>query len=159
MVKNLKKPVEVFIAFGCNIGDCERQIETALSLVQKEIYIKRVSPIFKSKPYGVENQPDFHNGVFYGYTKLKPFELLRFLKEIEKKVGRKPRCRWCEREIDLDILYYGNLKLNFEELTIPHRDRINRDFVLKPLAALRADFVDPVLKKTAKEIIKRWLKK
>ena len=152
----LKRPVKVFIAFGCNIGNCKKQIETALRLLQKEIILKRVSPLYPSKPYGVENQPDFINGVALGYTRLKPHALLRFLKSVEKKVGRRERCRWCEREIDLDIIYYGNLKIEGKELTIPHRDRLNRDFVIIPLAQLCPTLLDPIVKRSAKELSLKW---
>ena len=158
VIKKLKKPVWVVIAFGCNVGDCQKQIALALELVKREIHLKRVSPIYKSKPYGVENQPDFLNGVFFGYTHLKPFDLLRFLKWVEKKVGRKPRCRWCEREIDLDVVYYGTLEVHFEELKIPHPDRVNRDFVLKPLDWITPNFEDPLLGLSPKGLIRKFLK-
>jgi len=156
-MKRLKKPVWVIIAFGCNVGDCRKQIDLALELVKKEIVLKKVSPLYKSKPYGVENQPEFLNGVFFGYTRLKPFDLLRFLKGVEKEVGRKPRCRWCEREIDLDVVYYGDLKVHFEELKIPHTDRVNRDFVLKPLDWILPSFEDPLLGLSPKGLIRKFL--
>jgi len=154
-MKKLKRPVEVIIAFGCNVGNCKKQIYLALELLKEEIAVKRVSSLFHSKPYGVENQPNFLNGVLVGYTRLKPFDLLRFLKGVEKKVGRKPRCRWCEREIDLDLVYYGDLKLHFEELKVPHPDRVNRDFVLIPLDEVLPAFLDPFLDKTAKMLLKK----
>ena len=154
----LKRPIWVVVAFGCNVGDCQKQIDLALELLRKKIHLKRVSPIYKSKPYGVENQPDFLNGVIFGYTRLKPFDLLRFLKWVEREVGRKPRCRWCEREIDLDVVYYGDLKVHFEELKIPHPDRVNRDFVLKPLDWILPNFEDPLLGLSPKGLIRKFLK-
>lgn len=144
------KPIEVVIAFGCNIGNCEKQIKLALELLKGFVTPKRVSSIIKSKPYGVENQPEFLNGVLIGWTKLSPYKLLKFLKETEKRIGRKERCRWCEREIDLDIIYYGNLQVRFEDLIIPHPDRLNRPFVIKPLLEIEPSFVDPVLCKPLK---------
>ncbi|HIQ25829.1 MAG TPA: 2-amino-4-hydroxy-6-hydroxymethyldihydropteridine diphosphokinase [Aquifex aeolicus] len=154
----LKRPIEVVIAFGCNIGNCERQIKTALFFVKQEVYVKGVSPLYRSKPYGVKDQPDFYNGLLYGFTRLSPYGLLNFLKEIEKKVGRKERCRWCEREIDLDIIYYGKLLINFQDLIIPHPDRFNRDFVLIPADWISPTLKDPLLLKTPKGLIKRFLK-
>jgi len=142
------------IAFGCNLGDCKGQIERALKLLSKEVFIRKLSPIVISEPYGVKNQPKFHNGVLYGFTELKPYDLLRFLKEVEKLVGRVERCRWCEMEIDLDIVYYDGLILSFDDLTIPHLDRLNRDFVLKPLAEILPAFVDPVVGRSIKELIR-----
>jgi len=142
----------VVIAFGCNVGDCKAQIDRALKLLSQRVAVKKVSTPVVSKPYGVENQPEFVNGVLYGFTKLKPYSLLRFLKEVEKKVGRVERCRWCEREIDLDIIYYENLEISFEDLKIPHYDRLNRSFVLKPLAEILPAFEDPKTGKTAREL-------
>ncbi len=148
----LKRPVWVVVAFGCNVGDCKGQIEKALKEVSGRVKILLLSDVMVSEPYGVENQPPFLNGVFFGYTFLRPFELLSFLKEVEKKVGRKPRCRWCEREIDLDIIYYGNLELRFEELKVPHPDRLNRDFVLKPLAEIVPTLIDPLVGRSVKQL-------
>ena len=154
----LKRPIGVVIAFGCNIGNCQKQIETAIRLVKKEVYLRGVSPVYRSKPYGVTNQPDFYNGILYGFTRLKPYALLRFLKEVEKLVGRKERCRWCEREIDLDIVYYGKLFVEFEDLKIPHPDRLNRDFVLIPACWLLPTWEDTLLKRTVKVLARRFLK-
>jgi len=135
---------KVVIAFGCNIGNCKEQIEKALNLIGEKVLIKKVSSIYISEPYGVKNQPVFHNGILIGYTKLSPYGLLKFLKEIEKKVGRKERCRWCERELDLDIVYYQNLIINREDLKIPHYDRLNRRFVIEPLLEIEPFFSDPI---------------
>ncbi len=148
----LKKPVKVLISFGCNIGNCPNNIERTLSLLESFIFNLKVSPIYISKPYGVLNQNDFHNGAVVGYTFLKPFELLRKLKTLEVKMGRNPRCRWCEREIDLDIIYYGSFVIRSETLTVPHIDRLNREFVLKPASDIAPTFEDPLLKKTVREI-------
>ncbi len=147
----------VVIAFGCNLGNCQKQIAAALEECSKKINIIKVSKIHISKPYGVKNQPSFHNGVFIGFTKLPPLELLKFLKNVERKVGRKPRCRWCAREIDLDIVYYGNLKLRLKELVIPHPDRLNREFVLKPLVEIEPYFLDPEVGKPVNQLL-RFLK-
>jgi 2-amino-4-hydroxy-6-hydroxymethyldihydropteridine diphosphokinase len=149
------KPVEVIIAFGCNIGNCKKQIKLALELLEEFVILKKVSSVIKSKPYGVENQPEFFNGVLIGRTRLSPYRLLKILKEIERRVGRKERCRWCEREIDLDIVYYGNLKIDFEDLKIPHPDRLNRSFVIEPLLEIEPNFVDPLLKRSLK-LLKRY---
>jgi len=148
-----KRWVEVVIAFGCNVGDCPNRIGSAIKLLSQKVLVKKVSPIVISEPYGVKNQPPFHNGVLIGFTRLTPYGLLRFLKQVEKELGRRERCRWCEREIDLDIIYYDSLRVDFEDLKIPHPDRLNRTFVLQPLAEIEPTFVDFSAKKTAKELL------
>ncbi len=145
---------KVIIAFGCNVGNCPENIEKALNLLGERVVIRKVSKIYITEPYGVKNQPPFHNGVLIGYTRLTPYRLLRFLKRIEKLVGRRERCRWCEREIDLDIVYYGCLKMSFEDLKIPHPDRLNRVFVLKPLLEIEPTFFDPFVVRGIKELLK-----
>ncbi|NPA14001.1 MAG: 2-amino-4-hydroxy-6-hydroxymethyldihydropteridine diphosphokinase [Aquificae bacterium] len=136
---------KVIIAFGCNVGDCPKNIKESLKRLERKVFLKKVSSIYLSQPYGVKNQPPFYNGVVLGYTNLTPYRLLEFLKTIERQVGRKPRCRWCEREIDLDIVYYGSLTIQREDLKIPHPDRLNRDFVLVPLLEVEPTFKDPIL--------------
>ncbi|NPB05346.1 MAG: 2-amino-4-hydroxy-6-hydroxymethyldihydropteridine diphosphokinase [Aquificae bacterium] len=147
-----RRPALVVVAYGCNRGDCPSQIERALLSVRREVFVRGVSKPVVSEPYGVKNQPPFLNGVLFGYTRLAPFALLRFLKAVEREVGRKPRCRWCEREIDLDLIYYDDLVLEFEELKVPHPDRLNRPFVLGPLAELLPTFVDPLVRKTVRQL-------
>jgi 2-amino-4-hydroxy-6-hydroxymethyldihydropteridine diphosphokinase len=78
--------------------------------------------------------------------------LFTFLKSIEKKVGRKSRVKWGPREIDLDILFFNDMIYSDDELTIPHKDLLNRDFVLVPLSEIAPDFIHPVISKKIREI-------
>lgn len=78
-----------------------------------------------------------------GETDLSPEELLIHLKDLEKNLGRQIRGRWREREIDLDILLYDNLVIQKENLSIPHADMQNRDFVIVPLLELSPEIQDP----------------
>ena len=98
------------------------------------ITLKRISSIYKTDPVGYEAQAQFLNGVAAVQTDLPPLSLLRTLKDIEAVVGRQHRIRWGPREIDLDILIYGDLCLQTEKLVIPHPEMHLRRFVLAPLA-------------------------
>lgn len=82
-------------------------------------------------------------------------ELLKFVKETEKKVGRVKRFRWGPREIDIDIAFYGNIIFDVKELTIPHKSLHERDFVLRPIVDLNPNFIHPVLGKTVKELLNK----
>ena len=97
-------------------------------------------------------QGDFFNAVFKIRTNFDVIELFRFLKSIEKKVGRKETVKWGPREIDLDILFFNDLIYSDDEITIPHRDLLNRDFVLVPLCEIAPDFVHPVINQKICEI-------
>ena len=98
-----------------------------------DVEVVRESQRIVTSPYGGVEQPDFINGVVEIQTLLSPEELLNLLHRIENKHGRTRELRWGPRTLDLDILFYDDLVLDSSDLTIPHRDLQNRDFVLVPL--------------------------
>ena len=93
------------------------------------------------------------NGVVKIETALSPFDLLKTIKRIEIQVGRKKRGRWGPREIDLDILIYGDLVLDHPQLTIPHPEMIHRRFVLEPFSEIQPDFVHPTQNRTIRQLL------
>lgn len=111
-----------------------------------------VSSIYESAPYGNIQQEEFFNAVIKIRTNYVPKKLFNALKEIEKQVGRNKTSRWGPREIDLDILFYNNLIYSDDEITIPHKDLLNRDFVLVPLNEIAPEFFYPGLNKKISEI-------
>ena len=139
---------KVIIGFGSNKGNREKNIKRAIKLIEKRIYIEKISSFFETKPEEKARGGKFLNGVIEGKTNLKAEELLYFLKSIEKKMGRNfPHKRGDEREIDLDIIFYGDKKIKNGLLQIPHPKYKERMFVLKPLYEISPNFVDPVKKK------------
>ncbi len=144
---------KVFLGIGSNVGERIIYIKKAVNLLSDILTDMEIAPLYISKAVGFEDQPDFINTVVSGYTNLPPDDLLKKIKDIEKKVGRIKRFRWGPREIDIDILFYGNLLVEKNELIIPHPRIQERDFVLKPLSDLDPDFVHPVFKKTVKELL------
>ena len=131
--------VRAYIGVGSNLGNKKKNIFCALELLNqiKEVEISQCSSIYKTKPVGYLNQPDFFNAVWKIETTLKPLKLLGVLKNIEKKCGRKKTFRWGPRIIDLDILTYGDKKIKTKKLTIPHPEMRKRDFVMEPLKELK----------------------
>ncbi|RMA97570.1 2-amino-4-hydroxy-6-hydroxymethyldihydropteridine diphosphokinase [Hydrogenothermus marinus] len=144
---------KIFLGLGSNIGNKEENIKKAISLLSDFVFDIKLAKLYKSKAYGYENQDDFINTAIVGYTNLQPEELLKKLKEIEEKVGRKKRFHWGPREIDIDILFYEDLIFKSENLEIPHPRIYERDFVLKPLVDLEPDFIHPVLNKSVKQLL------
>jgi 2-amino-4-hydroxy-6-hydroxymethyldihydropteridine diphosphokinase len=134
---------EVYLAIGANVGDRQANIDEAVRLLGDKISGLRIAPIIETKAVGYTNQPDFLNTAAVGQTDLGPDELLKFIKGIEQRVGRTKTFRWGPREIDIDIIFYGNQTYKSEHLTIPHPEYSNRDFVLKPLMELNPDLKDP----------------
>lgn len=136
-----------YIAFGSNVEDRIGYIVKALNLLKEYGAILKISTVYISQPWGVVNQPEFLNGVLKLYTELGPIELLKTLKEIEQKTGRKPRKRWGPREIDLDILLYENYVIRLSFLNIPHLYLTERDFFIFPLLEIDKDLIHPISKK------------
>ena len=146
-----------YIGFGSNIGDRLSHIQNALDTLSKTegITLQKISSIYTTDPVGYEAQAQFLNGVAAIQTSLSPLSLLHTLKDIEITIGRKHRIRWGPREIDLDILIYGDLCVQTEKLVIPHPEMHLRGFVLVPLAEIAPDLVHPVFQETIQTLLNR----
>ncbi len=130
------------------------KIDYAIELVDSnpDCEVELVSSIYESAPYGDIVQGEFFNAVFKINTRLELKALFEFLKSVEQKVGRKKTIKWGPREIDLDILFFNDLIYSDNEIIIPHKDLMNRDFVLVPLSEISPDFVHPGVNKKISEI-------
>ena len=146
---------DVFIGIGSNIGDRENYLKKGLGILnsREDVIFKKVSTFIETKPYGgVEMEPVL-NGVAKIKTLLGPYELLKICNEIENMLGRKRLVRWGPRTFDMDILFYDKLILEDLNLTIPHIDIKNREFVLGPMAQIAPGFIHPVYKKSVNEML------
>lgn len=153
-VKIDRKWHDAYIGLGSNMGDKWDNINEALKKMSLDDDIKviEVSTLIETRPYGYEEQDDFLNGAVHITTLYSPAELLRCLSEFENLAGRKREIHWGPRTLDLDILFYDDIILDTRELTIPHFDMINRDFVLKPLNEIAPWLRHPVLNKTVAQL-------
>ncbi|RMG03710.1 MAG: 2-amino-4-hydroxy-6-hydroxymethyldihydropteridine diphosphokinase [Nitrospirae bacterium] len=143
-----------YIGLGSNVGGRERNCEKAVSILKERgVSILKMSSLYETPPWGVEDQPDFINMVVEAEAELRPLELLNLLKEIESDMGRVKTYRWGPRLIDLDILFYDTLVVDTPELKIPHPYIEKREFVLRPLSEIAPGLRHPVTGKTVREML------
>ncbi len=124
------------IALGSNLGNRRQNINLALKYLREDPRIKliKISSIIETKPHDCPPQGDFLNAAAKLETSYSAQELLKALQDIELKLGRQQsHAKNQPRTIDLDILTFGDLKINEENLTIPHPKMHQRNFVLEPL--------------------------
>lgn len=134
----------VFVGLGSNLGDPRRQVERAfddLAALASTRLVAR-SPLYRSAPWGVTDQPAFVNAVAELASTLAPRALLQALLAIERSHGRvRDGTRWGPRTLDLDLLACGDLQVDEPGLVLPHPQLARRAFVLVPLAAIAPDFI------------------
>jgi len=137
----------VYILLGGNQGDREYFLAEAIKRIsQLAGKVVKKSAVYETAAWGLEHQASFLNQVIQVSTSLSPEALLTQLNIIEKALGRVREIKWAARVIDLDILYYDDLVLQTENLSIPHPHLHERRFTLVPLVELAPDFVHPVFR-------------
>ena len=156
----IKETVPAVIAIGSNMGDRESYIDSALQQIEEKAgHILAVSDIIETKAYGYTDQADFLNLAIMIETAFSPRDLLNVLHEIEADLDRVRIIRWGPRTIDLDIIFYGDMIMDEEDLHIPHIDFAQRDFVLRPICQIAPDLVDPRSGKTIRVILQELTEK
>jgi 2-amino-4-hydroxy-6-hydroxymethyldihydropteridine diphosphokinase len=134
----------VFLSLGSNVGDRAANIHQAENnLVESGIEIINRSSWYQTEPVEREDQPWFLNTAIEVKTDLSPFALLACCKEIEFRLGRKQGLRFGPRNIDIDILLFGNVIISTEDLIIPHPRLDQRQFMLVPLLEIASQLIDP----------------
>jgi len=144
---------ETYIGMGSNLGDRYGNLSRALTLMSKRLDIKAISSPYETEPEGYREQPDFLNTVVRAETNMSARDLLKFLKSIEEKLGRRPSFPNAPREIDLDILLYGDSVIEQMDLFVPHPRLHTRAFMLVPLMELNPELAHPALHKTIREML------
>ena len=152
--------VPVGIALGSNLGDRQGELAAGFAFLRTLAFegLLRASPLLETAPVDcAPGSPPFLNAVAEieaDPEALPPRELLRRLQDFERSRGRPARREPnAPRPLDLDILYYGDLRLNDPDLVIPHPRAVQRRFVLEPLAHLRPDLILPGQTRTVRELL------
>jgi 2-amino-4-hydroxy-6-hydroxymethyldihydropteridine diphosphokinase len=139
------------IGIGSNVGDAAAHVRAAFDALDRVGSVLARSSFYRTKAWGVTEQPDFYNAAALVETALSPAHLLSELKALEGELGRVTTFRWGPRVIDLDILAYDDIVLDEPDLTIPHARLHEREGALAPLAEIDAGFVDAYLALSADE--------
>lgn len=145
---------QAFIALGSNMGDKKKYLDDAVKALDEMdgCRIVTVADYIETEPYGGVEQDDFLNSVLLMETRLEPDVLLEKLHEIEALAGRKRTVRWGPRTLDLDIIFYDDVLLHTQTLTLPHPEMHKRSFVLDPLVQIAPWAWHPALGKTVREL-------
>ena len=135
-----------YIGLGSNLDEPARQVARAIDAIAAipSTRLLRASRFYLTAPWGRADQPAFVNAAVAIATRLSPRALLDALLAIERAHGRhRDGARWGPRTLDLDILLYGDLRIDEPGLAIPHPHLAERAFALLPLADLDADLDVP----------------
>ncbi|MBY9068028.1 2-amino-4-hydroxy-6-hydroxymethyldihydropteridine diphosphokinase [Hyphomonas sp. WL0036] len=134
---------EVALGLGSNLGDREAHLAGAVQALESRegIRVTARSSLWETPPWGVEEQPHFLNACVLLETSLSPMEVLETCLAIEREHGRERSLRWGPRTLDIDVLYYDDVVLTGEVLTLPHPRMLMRTFVLAPLAEIAPEKV------------------
>jgi len=142
-----------YISLGSNIENRIENCLTALDEISNFLIINDVSSFYETEPFGVSDQNNFINCAAKIQTSLQPYDLLNYLIDSEKKLGRAGKGDYKPRTIDLDIIFYNDLILENERLIIPHKQAHLRKFVLEPICEINPDLIHPVLNKSISYIL------
>ena len=133
--------MKAVIALGSNLDNPRENLDLAISLLREATEVLAVSSYHTTKPVGYIDQPDFINAVCIIESELPAVELMKLLHGIEKVMGRERSIKWGPRTIDLDLIQYGSLLSNADELHLPHPRAHERKFVLEPWQEIEPDAV------------------
>ncbi len=134
---------EAWIGLGANLDRPLDQLRQAARRLgaHPQIDLLQGSSLYRSRPWGDQDQPDFLNAVVQVRTTLAPHALLQTCQQVELELGRvrDPQRPWGPRRVDLDLLLYDAVQMNTEDLVLPHPWLSRRAFVLQPLLELWPD--------------------
>ena len=144
----------VYLSLGSNLGDRREHLRRALAALQAAgVAVRRVSAVYETEPVGARAQPWFLNLVAETQTEMLPLQLLDCMQGIEIRLGRRRLCAQGPRTIDIDLLLYGDFRVQAGRLTVPHPRLAERRFVLEPLCELAPERRHPVSRRTMLELL------
>lgn len=130
----------VAIGLGSNLGNKEQELKGALLFLRGLLLHCRWSRVYESDPWGFSSKNPFWNMAVIGKSHHEPEALLELLLQYENQQGRlRSAVGYSDRTIDLDLIFFGNLKMSTAKLRLPHPHWKSRSFVVAPLLELKAE--------------------
>ena len=156
-MQNKSSDIQVLLSIGANLGNKQMNINRAISLMAESGVMRNIkrASFYETEPVGFKEQPWFVNTAIHAVTSYPLNYIIQFCKSIEYSLGRTVRERWHEREIDIDILLYGDRVINSHTLTVPHPRMHERRFVLVPANEIAATTMHPSLGLTIRELLRQ----
>lgn len=141
---SIGKTVRAWVGLGANLGNAKDTLEHAIQKLASlpHTSLSAVSSFYKTAPVDAYG-PDYINAVACCLTNLPAIEMLKAMQSIEKEFGRERPYYHAPRTLDLDLLLYGDLKMQTAFLTLPHPAMHLRRFVLEPLYELDQTLLIP----------------
>ncbi len=138
-----RRNIQAALSLGGNVGDVAENFRKALAALDSHetIVVVARSSVWRTPPWGKTDQPDFLNMAALIETSLPPRDLLELCLSIERAAGRERSERWGPRTLDIDIIAYGDERIDEADLQLPHPRARQRAFVLVPLAEIAGEFL------------------
>lgn len=148
-----------YLSLGSNLGNKAENIQNAVALLSERAgEVIKVSSNYETEPDGFISENTFVNIALALDTRLDAFSLLDVCEQIEKELGREHKSvnlNYSDRVIDIDILYFNNMQLATDRLTLPHPRMHKRTFVLEPLAEIAPKMRHPILGMNTAKMLKQ----
>jgi 2-amino-4-hydroxy-6-hydroxymethyldihydropteridine diphosphokinase len=142
-----------YLSLGSNVGDRAQNLRTAIAKLREQEGVLAVSSFYETEPMEFTDQPWFLNCAVAVRTELTPEQFLAKIQQIEQEMGRRRLQPKGPRNIDIDILLFGDSIISTPELQIPHPAMHERRFVLEPLAEIAPEERHPVFNRTVRELL------
>lgn len=146
--------METILLLGGNEGDVKSSFKNSICELSRFGKIVKLSKIYETQPWGFFTEATFLNQAIIFETELEPLSLLIKINEIEENLGRtRNEEQWTSRNIDIDILFYGDEIISHQKLIVPHMLIQERKFVLVPLCEIIPEYIHPIFGKTMVELL------
>jgi 2-amino-4-hydroxy-6-hydroxymethyldihydropteridine diphosphokinase len=133
--------MKAVVALGANLENPREAVQLAIALLEEATQVISISSLYETEPVGGPTQNNYINAVCIIDSDLPALNFLALLHGIEKSMGRIRIEKWGPRIIDLDLIQYGNILSNSEELELPHPRAFERKFVLEPWCEIEPDAI------------------